>query len=115
MPIFRGLAVSSPAIVVSAHAGGHAWDLSDTSAGHHDQEAAADGKGFSMVEDYRAVVPPGAYGTGEWTPEKAAQRHKARSQMLWMVDQARHAAKNQRVDDARWWREQAICALWNMT
>jgi len=44
----------------------------------------------------------------------AVQRHKARSQMLWMVDKARHAANNQRVDDSRWWRDKAICALWNM-
>jgi hypothetical protein len=67
-----------------------------------------------MVEDFKAVVDTAA-APPEWTAEIAVQRHKARSQMLWMVDQARHAAKNQRVDDARWWRERAICALWNMT
>jgi hypothetical protein len=55
-----------------------------------------------------------AVTTGELIQEIAAQRHKARSQVLWMLDQARDAAKNERVDDARWWREKAICALWNL-
>jgi len=31
-----------------------------------------------------------------------------------MVDQARRAPKNERVDDAGWWRERATCALWTM-
>jgi hypothetical protein len=31
-----------------------------------------------------------------------------------MVDQARRAAENERVDGAGWWRERATCALWNM-
>jgi len=53
-------------------------------------------------------------GTGKLTGESTAQRNQARSQVLWMVDRARRAAKNGYVDDARWWRDRAICALWNM-
>lgn len=44
----------------------------------------------------------------------ATQRDKARSQVLWMVDQARRAAKNGRAYDAQWWSHGAIRALWNM-
>jgi hypothetical protein len=54
-----------------------------------------------------AVAPTG--GTPETT-----QRDRARSQLLWLVDQAWRAAKNGRADDARWWTDRAICALWNM-
>jgi len=66
------------------------------------------------IEDPREAASDTAAATPEWTAGMAVQRHKARSQMLWMVDKARHAANNQRVDDSRWWREKAVCALWNM-
>jgi len=66
------------------------------------------------IEDAGAAASVVAVTIGELALEMPAQRHKARSQMLWMVDRARNAAKNERVDDARWWREQAICALWNL-
>jgi hypothetical protein len=45
---------------------------------------------------------------------QATPRDAARSQMLWMVGQASRAAKSGLVDDARWWRDRAISALWNM-
>ena len=51
--------------------------------------------------------------TGQWSPQ-TTQREAARSQMLWMVGQASRAAKSGRADDARWWRDRAVCALWNM-
>lgn len=54
-----------------------------------------------------------AVATGRWTPE-ATQRDKARAQVLWMVDQARRSAKDGRAADARWWRNGAMCALWNV-
>jgi hypothetical protein len=50
--------------------------------------------------------------TTGWMRE-TTQRDKARSQVLWLVDQARRAAKNERADDARWWSDRAMCALWN--
>ena len=68
-------------------------------------------RGTANIEDTGEAASVAAVATGELTLEMAAQRHKARSQMLWMVDQAKDAAKNERVDDARWWREKAICAL----
>jgi len=52
--------------------------------------------------------------TGGWTSETTTRRDTARSQVLWMVDQARRAAENERVDDVGWWRERATCALWNV-
>jgi len=52
--------------------------------------------------------------TGEATKESTAQRHKTRSAVLWMVGCARRAAQNGRVADARWWRDRAMSALWNM-
>ena len=70
--------------------------------------------GTAKIENTGEAASVAAVTTGEWTSERAAQRHRARSQMLWMVDQARHAAKNERLDDARWWRERAMCALWNL-
>jgi hypothetical protein len=51
--------------------------------------------------------------TGRRSPQ-TTQRDAARSQMLWMVGQASRAAKSGRVDDARWWRDRAVSALWNM-
>jgi hypothetical protein len=51
--------------------------------------------------------------TGQWSPQ-TTQREAARSQMLWMMGQAGRAAKTGRVDDARWWRDRAVSALWNM-
>jgi hypothetical protein len=70
--------------------------------------------GTANIEDTGEGASVAAVTTGESTQEMAAQRHTARSQLLWMVDQARDAAKDERVDDARWWREKAICALWNL-
>lgn len=52
--------------------------------------------------------------TASWTRESTAQRHQTRSAVLWMVGCARRAAQNGRVDDARWWRDRAMSALWNM-
>jgi hypothetical protein len=69
-------------------------------------------RGTVSIEDAGEAAGVGAPPTVELI--LAARRHKARSQMLWMVDQARDAAKHERVDDARWWREKAICALWNL-
>ncbi|PYN34640.1 MAG: hypothetical protein DME01_14250 [Candidatus Rokuibacteriota bacterium] len=69
---------------------------------------------IANAEDTGEATSVAAVTTGEWAPEMAAQRHTARSQLLWMVDRARHAAQNERGDDARWWRERAICALWNL-
>jgi hypothetical protein len=71
-------------------------------------------RGTANSEDTGGGASVAAVTTGELSQEMAAQRHKARAQMLWMVDQARDAAKDERVDDARWWREKAICALWNL-
>jgi hypothetical protein len=71
-------------------------------------------RGTAYIEDIGEGASVAAVTTGELTQEIAAQRDKARSQMLWMVDQARDAAKNECADDARWWREKAICALWNL-
>jgi hypothetical protein len=51
--------------------------------------------------------------TGRRSPQ-TTQRDAARSQMLWMVGQASRAAKSGRVDDARWWRDRAVSAVWNM-
>jgi hypothetical protein len=51
--------------------------------------------------------------TGRRSPQ-TPQRDVARLQMLWMVGQASRAAKSGRVDDARWWHDRAVSALWNM-
>ena len=50
-----------------------------------------------------------------WRRPQMTQRNEARSQVLWMAGQASQAAKSGRVDDARWWHERAVCALWNMS
>ena len=63
-----------------------------------------------MAEDTKTDV---VVATGEWG-RPTTQREAARSQMLWMVGQASRAAKSGRVDDARWWRDRAVSALWNM-
>jgi len=84
---------------------------------------------LSMTEDTKAIVGSRTrkiasiedtdeatdvvVATGEWSPP-TTQREAARSQMLWMVGQASRAAKSGRVDDARWWRDRAVSALWNM-
>lgn len=83
----------------------------------------------SMAEDTKAVVGSITHkiasiedtdqatdvvvATGQWRPQTTPQE-AARSQMLWMVGQASRAAKSGRVDDARWWRDRAVSALWNM-
>lgn len=64
-----------------------------------------------MAEDTDDRATVVAVTTG-WTLE-TTQRDKARAQMLWLVDQARRAAKNGRADDARWWSDRAMCTLWN--
>ena len=71
-------------------------------------------RGTTNIEDVGEAASVAAVTTGESTLEMPAQRRTARSQILWMVDRARDAARNERVDDARWWREKAICALWNL-
>jgi hypothetical protein len=63
-----------------------------------------------MAEDTKTDV---VVATGE-LGRPTTQREAARSQMLWMVGQASRAAKSGRVDDARWWRDRAVSALWNM-
>ena len=50
-----------------------------------------------------------------WRRPPMTLRDAARSQMLWMAGQASRAARSGRVDDARWWHERAVCALWNMS
>ena len=76
-----------------------------------------------MAEDRTAAVGSVASGiasienTDEGVDAAAVEmthRDKARSQVLWLVDQARRAARDGRANDARWWRNEAICALWNM-
>jgi hypothetical protein len=63
-----------------------------------------------MAEDAKTDV---VVATGQWSPQ-TTQREAARSQMLWMVGQASRAAKSGLADDARWWRDRAVSALWNM-
>jgi hypothetical protein len=88
------------------------------------------GEGFSMAEDTKAIVASimreiariededsdaetrVVLPTGRWSPQTT--RDAARSEMLWMVGQASRAAKSGQVDDARWWRDRAVSALWNM-
>ena len=71
-----------------------------------------------MTENRKPIV--GSAASTEDTDEGVnaavltTQRDKARSQVLWMVDQARRAAKDGRAYDARWWSHGAIRALWNM-
>ena len=84
-----------------------------------------------MAEDRKAIVgsstleiahledideAPGVVtvATGLWILHEATQREKARSQMLWMVDRARRAARDGCVDDSQWWCDRAVRALWNM-
>jgi hypothetical protein len=71
-------------------------------------------RGIAGLEDADDETAVAAAATGRRTPETTTPRDKARSQMLWMLAQARRAAKNGRVEDARWWRDRATCALWNM-
>jgi hypothetical protein len=72
-----------------------------------------------MAEGTKANIEDAEEGTnvlvetGGRSPQMT-QRDAARSQMLWMVGQASRAAKSGQVDDARWWRDRAICVLWNM-
>ena len=69
-------------------------------------------RGIASIDDTDEGATVVAVATG-WAPE-TTQRHKARSQVLWLIDQARRAAKNGRAHDARWWSDRATCALWNM-
>ena len=68
---------------------------------------------IASIEDTDKETNVVTVGTGRRSPQ-TTQRDAARSQMLWMVGQASRAAKSGRVDDARWWRDRAACALWNM-
>ena len=68
-------------------------------------------RGLASIEDTGEETDVVAGATGRWTPETTTPpRDKARWHVLGMVDQARRAAENERVDDARWWRERATCA-----
>ena len=73
-----------------------------------------------MAEDRSAIVGSVASGVASLEDDVNAaagattQRDKARAQVLWMVDQARRAAQAGRADDARWWSNGAIDALWNL-
>ena len=69
---------------------------------------------IASIEDTDKETNVVTVGTGRQSPQ-TTQRDAARSQMLWMVGQASRAAKSGRVDDARWWRDRAVCALWNMS
>ena len=68
---------------------------------------------FAMVarstDDEQTIVV--TLATGRWSSQ-TTKRDAARSQMLWMAGQASRAAKSGRIDDARWWRDRAVCALW---
>ncbi len=71
-----------------------------------------------MAENRKPIV--GSVANTEDTDEGlnaavvTTQRDKAQSQVLWMVDQARRAAKDGRAYDPQWWSHGAIRALWNM-
>ena len=72
-------------------------------------------RGLASIEDTGEETDVVAGATGRWTPETTTPpRDKARWHVLGMVDQARRAAENERVDDARWWRERRHAPLWNM-
>jgi hypothetical protein len=75
--------------------------------GHSTRESAS-------IEDTDEASSIVTAATGRWAQESTTPRNQARSQVLWMVDRARRAAKNGCPDDACWWRDRAICALWNM-
>jgi len=66
-----------------------------------------------MIDDTDDGATVFAVAPTRGTPE-TTQRDRARSQLRWLVDQAWRATKNGRADDARWWTDRAICALWNM-
>lgn len=83
-------------------------------AGDYKAVVGSVARGTNDIEDTGRTASLAAVATGELTLERAARRQKARSQVLWMVDQARDAAKHERVEDARWWHEKAIRALWNL-
>jgi len=76
-----------------------------------------------MAEDRRAIVGSVASGITceddaeegvSAAAEATTRRDRARAQVRWMVDQAGRAAQNGRADDARWWSNGAIDALWNL-
>jgi hypothetical protein len=67
----------------------------------------------ASIEDTDEASSIVTVATGRWAQE-STQRDQARSQVLWMADRARRAAKNGCPDDAWWWHDQAISALWNM-
>jgi hypothetical protein len=61
------------------------------------------------MADIEDAINAATVTTGRWILESTTPRDKARSQALWMTGRARQAAKHGRVDDARWWRDRAIC------
>jgi hypothetical protein len=71
-------------------------------------------RGSASIEDTDEASSIVTVATGRWAQESTTQRDQARSQVLWMVDRARRAAENGCPDDAWWWRDRAISALWNM-
>jgi hypothetical protein len=73
-------------------------------------------EGFSMAEDIASRDETHVVTVANgWRRPPMTQRDAARSQVLWMAGQASRAARSGRVDDARWWHERAVCALWNMS
>jgi hypothetical protein len=60
------------------------------------------------------VVTVQSNATDNSCRRQMTHRDEARSQVLWMAGQASRAAKSGQIDDARWWHERAVCALWNM-
>lgn len=75
--------------------------------GHSTRERAS----IEDTDEAAYVVIP---ATRRWTRGPTTQRDKARSQVLWMVGRARRATEHGSVDDAHWWRDRALCALWNL-
>ena len=67
--------------------------------------------GITSIVDNAETVSVAA--AARWTP--GTLRDGARAQVRWMVDLARRAARDGRGADARWWRQGALCALWNVS
>jgi hypothetical protein len=68
---------------------------------------------IASIEDTDEETRVVTVATGHRSPQ-TTQRDAARSQILWMVGRASRAAESGRADDARWWHDRAVSALWNM-
>jgi hypothetical protein len=67
--------------------------------------------GITSIEDTAEALDVAA--VARWSP--GTRRDGARAQVLWMVELARRAARDGLGADARWWRQGAIRALWNVS